>query len=110
MPLCGSCAFAVRLRGGGDRRYNKKYKGDKEHPPIGWPELDPTIDAFKHKNIFSEMVKTEVTEKVIFTWLDTIAAHTFAPAVAEGGEGPPACGSLTHIGRCLWLTLSPCSP
>jgi len=70
--LLDSCFFDV---------YNKKYKGDPDHPPIGWPELDPVIEQFKRDKIFSEMVKTEMFDRTIFTWCNTIKAHNFAAAM-----------------------------
>lgn len=67
--LLDACFFDV---------YNKKYKDDPEHPPMGWPELDGTIETFKRNFIFSEMVKTEKSEQVILTWLGTLANHSYA--------------------------------
>eukprot|EP00042_Codosiga_hollandica_P050321 m.597826 g.597826 ORF g.597826 m.597826 type:complete len:193 (+) comp58072_c0_seq4:1037-1615(+) len=39
--------------------------------------LDATINAFKDKYIYSAMVATEKSEKVILSWLESLAFHTY---------------------------------
>eukprot|EP00041_Stephanoeca_diplocostata_P014629 m.272561 g.272561 ORF g.272561 m.272561 type:complete len:580 (-) comp19747_c0_seq8:1737-3476(-) len=57
--------------------YNKKFKNDPSHPPLGWKDLDPVVEKFKDDFIFSGMVATEKSELIIFTWLQSLQSHCY---------------------------------
>eukprot|EP00042_Codosiga_hollandica_P050316 m.597884 g.597884 ORF g.597884 m.597884 type:complete len:221 (+) comp58072_c0_seq12:1037-1699(+) len=59
--------------------------------------LDATINAFKDKYIYSAMVATEKSEKVILSWLESLAFHTYDE------HGPLHPGKLSLQFPLIWV-------
>lgn len=70
-------------------RYNQKYGGDGIHEAITWDHVNPDIEDFKHKFIYPHIVKTEIEEKSMSSWLDTLPLHTFGVRTNHINERPP---------------------
>lgn len=58
-------------------RYNIKFGKDGIHEPLSWPELKEHIETFKKKYIQSVIIDTEIEEKPMIAWLETLPFHTF---------------------------------
>ncbi|KAB7498092.1 tRNA pseudouridine synthase A, mitochondrial [Armadillidium nasatum] len=66
--------------------YNKKYYNDGIHEQLNWDSEEEKIQAFREKFINSVIVETEVKEKSMLNWLETLNNHTFNER-ADGNPG-----------------------
>ncbi|RXG69286.1 tRNA pseudouridine synthase A, mitochondrial [Armadillidium vulgare] len=66
--------------------YNKKYYNDGIHEQLNWNSEEEKIQAFREKFINSVIVETEVKEKSMLNWLETLNNHTFNER-ADGNPG-----------------------
>lgn len=58
-------------------RYNRKYGGDGHHEPIEWEAQNEAIDKFKNEFIYPAIVETELKEKSMLNWLQTLTIHSY---------------------------------
>uniref|UniRef100_A0A6G1SNT9 Pseudouridylate synthase 1 homolog n=1 Tax=Aceria tosichella TaxID=561515 RepID=A0A6G1SNT9_9ACAR len=57
--------------------YNRKFGGDGHHEPIEWEAQNDAIENFKNEHIYPVVVETELKEKSMLTWLQTLALHSY---------------------------------
>lgn len=57
-------------------RYNEKFGNDGLHKPIEWNNYEEEIDNFKHNYIYPVIHKTEVEERSMLSWLESVDEHT----------------------------------
>lgn len=62
-------------------RYNTRY--GKDHDTLDWVECDEDVAAFKEKFIYPTIVDTEINEKSMITWLETLPKHSFSVRADE---------------------------
>lgn len=58
-------------------RYNRKFGGDGHHEPIEWGEHNKEIRDFMEKHIYSVVVETEIKDRSMFQWLNTLSLHSY---------------------------------
>lgn len=58
-------------------RYNTRYGADGVHEPLVWDNEEEQIKKFFDEWIFPTIVKTEMTEKSMVNWLETLTLHSF---------------------------------
>lgn len=58
-------------------QYNTRYGSDGIHQPLTWDELEPEIEKFVKKYIFSKIYQTEFKEKSLIEWLETLKLHSY---------------------------------
>lgn len=78
-------------------RYNKRYGGDGQHSPIEWNDENDAIEQFKDEKIYPIVVETEMREKSMLQWLNTLSLHSY------GGENRLSFPSLNiklHYDHC----------
>lgn len=78
--------------------YNRKFGGDGHHEPIEWEAQNEAIDKFKNERIYPVVVETELKEKSMLTWLNTLSLHTYG----KGNACLPdkATGDLEGVLKC----------
>lgn len=59
-------------------RYNRKFGGDGHHEPIEWEDQNGKIEEFKNKYIYPVVVETELKEKSMMNWLNTLTLHSYS--------------------------------
>ncbi|KAJ9591469.1 hypothetical protein L9F63_002075 [Diploptera punctata] len=59
-------------------RYNQRFGKDGIHEPLDWTEVDSDVTAFKEKFIFPTIVDSEIEEKSMLNWLETLALHSYS--------------------------------
>jgi len=65
-------------------RYNKRYSEEGQHQDLDWEGQDAAVEEFKEKYIFSNIIKTEVEEEGMQTWIkEVLPMHTFMPRMFE---------------------------
>jgi tRNA pseudouridine38-40 synthase len=64
-------------------RYNRKFGGDGHHEPIEWEAQNDAIDKFKNDKIYPVVVETELEEKSMLTWLNTLSLHSYGKVSAH---------------------------
>lgn len=58
-------------------RYNRRYGVDGVHQTLEWEEQDPEIKAFADKYIYPTIYETELKEKSMALWLETLHYHSY---------------------------------
>lgn len=58
-------------------RYNERYGTDGMHVALEWTDEEDKIQKFFEEFIFPTIVKTEMTEKSMVNWLDTLPRHSY---------------------------------
>lgn len=58
-------------------RYNRRYGIDGVHQTLEWKEQEPEIKAFGDKFIYPTIYQTELNEKSMSLWLDTLHYHSY---------------------------------
>lgn len=58
-------------------KYNRKFGGDGHHEPIEWEKEADKIEEFKNKYIYPVVVETEIQEKSMMHWLQTLSLHSY---------------------------------
>lgn len=71
-------------------RYNKRYGGDGQHSPIEWNQENDAIEKFKNEKIYPVVVETEINDKSMMKWLNTLSLHSY-------GEGKPPVYPTANI-------------
>lgn len=56
-------------------RYNKRYEGT--HDNLEWSETDQDVLQFKEKYIYPTIIETEIKEKSMILWLETLPKHSY---------------------------------
>ncbi|KAL5273675.1 PUS1 family protein [Megaselia abdita] len=58
-------------------RYNRRYGVDGIHKSLEWDELEPEIKAFGDKFIYPTIYETELKDKSMALWLETLHYHSY---------------------------------
>ncbi|XP_037037515.1 tRNA pseudouridine synthase A [Bradysia coprophila] len=58
-------------------RYNTKYGTDGMHDKLEWMAEEEKIQKFFHEHIFPTIVNTEMTDKPMVNWLETLPLHSY---------------------------------
>ncbi|XP_022185219.1 tRNA pseudouridine synthase A isoform X2 [Nilaparvata lugens] len=58
-------------------RYNARYGSDGIHEPLDWTPFKADFDKFKANYILPSIVATELQQRSMLEWLDTLSMHTF---------------------------------
>lgn len=64
-------------------KYNRKFGGDGHHEPIEWNDQANELEQFKDEHIYPVIVKTELEEKSMLSWLHTLSLHSYGSENAE---------------------------
>lgn len=64
-------------------RYNERYGSDGIHETLTWEQEDPVIQQFIREFIFPTIVNTEIREKSMVSWLETLPLHSFTDRPKE---------------------------
>ncbi|XP_029442629.1 tRNA pseudouridine synthase A isoform X1 [Rhinatrema bivittatum] len=64
-------------------KYNKRFGGDGFHEALEWGAEEQKITAFKEQHIYPTIIKTEVEEKSLQSWLSTLPIHDFEASASE---------------------------
>eukprot|EP00794_Sanderia_malayensis_P012072 gene12072-13316_t len=58
-------------------RYNQKFGSDGIHEPISWDENETSVSDFKSNFIWDTIIESEITQKSMIRWLNTLNNHTY---------------------------------
>ncbi|RZF40218.1 hypothetical protein LSTR_LSTR011992 [Laodelphax striatellus] len=58
-------------------RYNTRYGSDGIHEPLDWTQYNSDVEQFKAKYILPSIVATEVQQRSMLEWLETLPVHSF---------------------------------
>ncbi|XP_026471213.1 tRNA pseudouridine synthase A-like [Ctenocephalides felis] len=58
-------------------KYNTRYGLDGIHEILTWEKEEEEIKQFTHKYIYEKIIETEVNEKCIVSWLETLPLHSY---------------------------------
>ncbi|CAF2630743.1 unnamed protein product [Rotaria sp. Silwood2] len=72
-------------------RYNKKFGKDGQHEALMWEEADTEITKFKEDVIVPHIVKKEIVDKSMFSWL------FFGPMLSRYEHSSPYFSIVTYI-------------
>ncbi|XP_023723376.1 tRNA pseudouridine synthase A isoform X2 [Cryptotermes secundus] len=59
-------------------RYNQRFGKDGIHEPLDWSEVEAEVTAFKENFIYPTITESEVEEKSMMTWLETLHLHSYS--------------------------------
>ncbi|XP_069671652.1 pseudouridylate synthase 1 homolog isoform X2 [Periplaneta americana] len=59
-------------------RYNQRFGKDGIHEPLDWEEVEADVKAFKEKFIFPTIIESEIEEKSMLSWLETLPLHSYS--------------------------------
>lgn len=59
-------------------RYNQRFGKDGIHEPLDWAEVEADVKAFKEKFIFPTIIESEIEEKSMLSWLETLPLHSYS--------------------------------
>ncbi|XP_013383207.1 tRNA pseudouridine synthase A isoform X2 [Lingula anatina] len=69
--------------------YNKRYGKDGLHETLDWEDIRMDLDKFKAEQIYPTIIQTELKEKSMLQWLQTLHLHTFMQSEEEYGVETP---------------------
>ncbi|CAF0988735.1 unnamed protein product [Rotaria magnacalcarata] len=72
-------------------RYDKKFGNDGQHESLTWEEAQTDITTFKEEIIVPHIVKKEITDKSMFSWL------FFGPMLSCYEHSSPYFSIVTYI-------------
>lgn len=81
-------------------RYNAKYGSDGMHEKLEWDAEEERIRKFFDERIFPTIVNTEMTEKSMVNWLETLPLHSYDESRESNvaGDKPLVSGETTNVG------------
>lgn len=59
-------------------KYNQRYGQDGLHEPLDWTREAAGVAAFKEQHIYPTIVRTELQERSMAQWLQTLPVHNFS--------------------------------
>ncbi|XP_063540508.1 pseudouridylate synthase 1 homolog isoform X1 [Cydia strobilella] len=69
-------------------RYDTKFKDS--HDSLTWTEVEDTVQKFTHEHIFPNIIKGEIQDESMATWLEKLKGHSYEPSddapVEKDGE------------------------
>ncbi|XP_074061330.1 pseudouridylate synthase 1 homolog [Macrotis lagotis] len=77
-------------------QYNRRFGNDGLHEPLDWVEEEEKMTVFKEQYIYPTIIKTEMEEHSMTTWLNTLPNHDFDAGSLEAQPeegGAQATGS-----------------
>lgn len=57
--------------------YNNRFGQDGMHQKLEWSKTDEKVEKFMQDNVFSDIVRTEVSERNMLKWLQTLGVHNY---------------------------------
>lgn len=57
--------------------YNQRYGKDGYHEPLVWSEVEDEVKAFKENFIYPTIIQSEIEEKSMMSWLETLKLHSY---------------------------------
>ncbi|XP_041057924.1 tRNA pseudouridine synthase A [Carcharodon carcharias] len=66
-------------------KYNNRFGNDGVHEALEWHDIEEQIMGFKEDYIYPTIVKTEIEEQSMASWLSTLPIHDFS-ATASGDQ------------------------
>lgn len=57
--------------------YNNRYGDDGVHELLQWNDVDGEIQEFREKFIDSVITDTEITDRPMLKWLETLTLHSY---------------------------------
>lgn len=63
--------------------YNERFGNDGIHEPLDFTDQEEEIEKFFKKHILSTIIKTEMEEKSMSNWLQTLNLHSYAIRAEE---------------------------
>ncbi|CAF3631349.1 unnamed protein product [Rotaria socialis] len=72
-------------------RYDKKFGNDGQHEPLTWEDAQTEITTFKEEIIVPHIIKKEITDKSMFSWL------FFGPMLSCYEHSSPYFSIVTYI-------------
>ncbi|XP_061725834.1 uncharacterized protein LOC133531545 isoform X3 [Cydia pomonella] len=70
--------FAVLLVKVHYDRYDTKFKDS--HDSLTWTEVEDTVQKFTHEHIFPNIIKGEIQEESMATWLEKLKRYSYEPS------------------------------
>ncbi|XP_048467717.1 tRNA pseudouridine synthase A [Rhincodon typus] len=64
-------------------KYNNRFGNDGVHEALEWHDIEDQIMGFKEDHIYPTIIKTEIEEQSMASWLSTLPIHDFT-ATASG--------------------------
>ncbi|KAJ6634813.1 tRNA pseudouridine synthase A [Pseudolycoriella hygida] len=58
-------------------KYNQRFSSDGMHEALDWINEQTKVEKFFSEHIFPTIVNTEMTEKSMINWLETLSLHSF---------------------------------
>jgi len=60
-------------------QYNQRYgrAGSNTHEEVEWSAVEAQLERFREEHIYRDIVATELQEKSMLAWLETLPLHTF---------------------------------
>ncbi|XP_020860033.1 pseudouridylate synthase 1 homolog [Phascolarctos cinereus] len=78
-------------------QYNRRFGNDGLHEPLDWVEEEEKMTVFKEQYIYPTIIKTEMEEHSMTSWLNSLPNHDFdtgSPEAKEDAGDTKATGSL----------------
>uniref|UniRef100_UPI00398F0D1A pseudouridylate synthase 1 homolog n=1 Tax=Pristiophorus japonicus TaxID=55135 RepID=UPI00398F0D1A len=63
-------------------KYNNRFGNDGVHEALEWADIEEQILAFKEDYIYPTIIKTEIEEQSMTSWLNTLPIHDFSATVS----------------------------
>ncbi|XP_021918024.1 tRNA pseudouridine synthase A, mitochondrial isoform X2 [Zootermopsis nevadensis] len=58
-------------------RYNQRFGKDGIHEPLDWSETEAEAVAFKENFIYPTIIQSEIEDKSMMSWLETLHLHSY---------------------------------
>lgn len=78
-------------------KYNQRFGKDGIHEPLDWADVAADVTAFKEKFIFPTIVDSEIEEKSMMNWLETLPLHTYSLREGNLSQGLTTLGQAAEL-------------
>lgn len=78
-------------------RYNQRFGKDGIHEPLDWSEVEAEVTAFKENFIYPTIIESEVEEKSMMTWLETLHLHSYSIREDNLSHGLATLGQAANV-------------
>lgn len=77
--------------------YNQRYGKDGYHEPLVWCEVESDVKAFKENFIYPTIIQSEIEEKSMMSWLETLKLHSYDIREDNLSHGLAAPGQAANV-------------
>ncbi|XP_072456872.1 pseudouridylate synthase 1 homolog isoform X2 [Notamacropus eugenii] len=77
-------------------QYNRRFGNDGLHEPLDWVEEEEKMTVFKEQYIYPTIIKTEMEEHSMTSWLNTLPNHDFDAGCLEA-KADAGNAQLLHL-------------